>query len=644
MTRFYSAFWPFKQDIFFRMAAEAGLFTVALLTAYLLRFDFSFSGPHIRQMLGLLPLAVALKLGFFFFSGLYRGMWRYTGLFDLWRIARAIFLAESVLALSVALSTHFQGYPRSIFILDPMLAFLLACTARALTRTLHELSKRKGKWTNPLLPNVFCTPQPGSRAFILGADDESASMAKEIQESGASGRCLVGFVDDDPKRIGRHIHGLQIFGPLSDLGELMLKAQVEELLVSASRNLSSQARPIMKACETARVRIKKLPALSDIVAGKVSIKELRDVRYEDLLGRDEVRLDEAGVKSYLQDKVVLVTGAGGSIGSELCRQIRRFSPRQMILFDAGEANLYNIEMELLHKHAFTRYITVLGQVQDEALVEGIFATHQPQVVFHAAAYKHVPMLEVNPWQAVTNNILGSQIVMAASARFDAERFVLVSTDKAVRPTNVMGASKRVAELLMRGFSGQKTKFMAVRFGNVLGSSGSVIPLFRRQIESGGPVTVTHPDVTRYFMTIPEAAQLIIQAGALGLGNEIFVLKMGNPVRVADLAKDLILLSGKDPAEVKITFTGLRPGEKLYEELITDGEDVLETGHEKITVLRAGQSEEDIKGTLAKSVEALNQAAKEFDGLLIKNLLSDLLGEYVPDKKWNFTLQHKKEHA
>jgi len=613
-----------NRNLCLMLVGETGLFTLAMVMAFLLRFEFDIPTEFLRQMVGLLPVAVALKLAFFWTSGLYRGMWRYTGLSDLWKIGRAVFMAEIALVLFVAFTSHFHGHPRSVFILDPLLAFVFACGARVLIRTIYEISSRPGDWLYALLPEKLCVSAPGVRALIIGADDDGARVAKEILDVRDSGLYLVGFVDNDPARIGRKIHGLTVYGPLADLAHLAARVRVEEVLVSAGQR-GGRLRQIVDACEAAQIRVKKLPALTDIVRGKVSVKALRDVRYEDLLGREEVHLDEEGIKGYLLGKTVLVTGAGGSIGSELCRQIIRFAPRRLILFDAGEENLYSIEMELLHQQDFTSYVTVLGQVQDAALVEAVFRTHQPQVVFHAAAYKHVPMLECNPWQAVTNNILGSRTVMEASARHGAARFVLVSTDKAVRPTNVMGTSKRVAELVMQGFQGGTTTFLAVRFGNVLGSSGSVIPLFRDQIERGGPVTVTHPDVTRYFMTIPEASQLIIQAGALGRGGEIFVLKMGQPVRIADLARDLIVLSGKDPAEIEVKFTGLRPGEKLYEELITAGEDVLETGHDKIMVLRPGKSVVGQEETL----EGLFTAAQSFDADAVRRELGRLVPEYAP---------------
>lgn len=606
------------------LIGESGLFALALLLAYSLRFEFDIPQDFFLQMTKILPVAVVLKLCFFLFTGLYRGMWRYTGLSDLWRIGRAVLMAEIALIIFVAFTSHFRGYPRSVFILDPLLAFVFACGARVLIRSLYEASSRPGDWIAPFLPGRVCEPACLNRVLIVGADDEGARAAKDIIESRGSGLQLLGFVDDDPGHIGRRIHGLPVYGPLKGMTRIAEMTRADEVLVSSGQQ-GEALRQVLEACEAAQVSIKKLPALSDIVSGKVTVKALRDVRYEDLLGREVVHLDEIGIKGYLADKVVLVTGAGGSIGSELCRQIIRFGPGKLILFDAGEENLYSIEMELLHRRAFTKYVTVLGQVQDAALMDSVFRMYSPHVIFHAAAYKHVPMLEGNPWQAVDTNIVGSQTVMNAAVRHCAERFVLVSTDKAVRPTNVMGASKRVTELMMLGFSGAKTKFMAVRFGNVLGSSGSVIPLFRDQIERGGPVTVTHPEVTRYFMTIPEAAQLIVQAGAQGRGGEIFVLKMGTPVRIADLARDLIVLSGKDPAEIEVRFTGLRPGEKLYEELISVGEDVLETNHSKIMVLRPNHEVTNTMDLLGP----LLSAAEGFDVNAVKHELEKLVPEFRP---------------
>lgn len=606
------------------LLAEIALFSLGLLLSYSLRFEFDIPEIFFRQMLRILPLAVGSKLVFFWISGLYRGMWRYTSLADLWRIARSMVLAGMFLVLYVTFFDHTQVHPRSVLILDPLLAFCLSCALRVTIRVLHQVPLKDGAVA--LLPSVLRPKANGVRVLLFGAGDDSARMAREILDTRDSGLLPVGFVDDDPSRLGRRIHGLPVLGPVADLADAAQRTGAQELLLNASGMSAAELRHLMTLSEAARLRVKRLPAVSDIVRGKVSVKALRDVRYEDLLRRSETRLDIQGIEGYLKDKVVLVSGAGGSIGSELCRQILRFEPRLLVLYDAGEENLYAIEMDLRHQYDFTRYVAVLGHVQDRELLDTVFARYNPQVVFHAAAYKHVPMLEANPWQAVRSNVRGSQEIMEASVRHKVERFVQVSTDKAVRPTNVMGASKRVAERIMLGLQGQGTAFMAVRFGNVLGSSGSVIPLFRSQIERGGPVTVTDPEVTRYFMTIPEAAQLIIQAGAQGTGGEIFLLKMGQPVRIADLARDLIILSGKSLEEIPIVFTGLRPGEKLYEELITEGEGVLETGHEQIMVLG---SEPACANCAGESLDKLFAAAEHFDAAQIKSLLVRLVPEYTP---------------
>jgi FlaA1/EpsC-like NDP-sugar epimerase len=358
------------------------------------------------------------------------------------------------------------------------------------------------------------------------------------------------------------------------------------------------------------------------------------VDYADLLGRPEVELDDREIAAYISGKTVLVTGAGGSIGSELCRQILPFNPEHIILLDSSEANLYAVQMELWHEYSFQSLTAILGQCQDQELVQDVFARRKPEVIFHAAAYKHVPLLEENPWQAVENNIRGTYVLMQSASEFGAERFVVVSTDKAVRPTNVMGASKRVTELLMHVFSDGPTRFMAVRFGNVLGSSGSVIPLFRRQIERGGPVTVTHPEVTRYFMTVEEATQLILQAGSMGRGGEIFILKMGVPIRIADMARDLIRLSGREPEkDIEVVYTGLRRGEKLYEELITEGEGIVQTMHEKVMVL---ESEKDtlvrgdgFKEAMRLAVDELEDCARGRDKKAIKVKFQEIVPEYRP---------------
>jgi FlaA1/EpsC-like NDP-sugar epimerase len=448
----------------------------------------------------------------------------------------------------------------------------------------------------------------------------------------------VGVLDDDPDKRSRSVHGVKVLGPVSDLPRLVRKLGVRKVFIAISSATGADMRRIVDICKTCGVSFKRLPGIGEIMDGKVGIKTLRDVNYEDLLGRPQVRLDTADIRAYLENRTVLVTGCGGSIGSELCRQLIQYDPASLILVDASEENLYQIEMELRCEFNYLRYIPILGRIQAPPLMEGVFRKHHPEVVFHAAAYKHVPMLEKNPWEAVFNNILGSRIVMQVAADHAVERFVLVSTDKAVRPTNVMGASKRVTELILQGLQGNTTRFMAVRFGNVVGSSGSVIPLFRRQIEHGGPVTVTDAEVTRYFMTIPEAAQLILQAGAMGEAGEIFILEMGTPVNIADMARDLIRLSGKEPdKDIEILFTGLREGEKLYEELITEGEGIVSTPHEKIMVLRSDGNwnghgnQAGFRMWLEGQIEELYAVARKQDGAGIKRKLREIVPEYEPQE-------------
>ncbi|HSW40647.1 MAG TPA: nucleoside-diphosphate sugar epimerase/dehydratase, partial [Acidobacteriota bacterium] len=558
--------------LYLMIFSDALLFVLAHVLAYLFRFEFSLSQNEIQPVHVALVWLVPLKTAIFFSFGLYKGMWRYTSIWDYWRLAYASLFAMLVSMAVLLYLYRFEGFSRAVFLMDGILTFLLTGGLRLLIRTYFM---RDVKLNSP-----FSVPrQKLKKILIIGAGDAGEKILREIFNNEQLHYQVVGFMDDDTKKHGRSIHGIPVLGPVKILPAILAKHDITELLIAIPSASGEQMRNILDTCKACDVSYKTLPGIGEIIDGRVSVKALRDVNYQDLLGRVPVQLDESGIRYYLKDKNVLITGCGGSIGSELCRHLSRFQPRSLILVDMSEANLFQIQMELIHEHAFRNIQMILGQVQDKALMKDVFLRYRPHVVFHAAAYKHVPMLEINPWEAVSNNILGSRIIMEMAAEHRVERFVLVSTDKAVRPTNVMGASKRVSERLLQWFSCRdtETRFMAVRFGNVVGSSGSVIPLFRRQIELGGPVTVTHPDVTRYFMTIPEAAQLIIQAGALGSGGEIFVLKMGRPVRIAEMAEDLIRLSGKEPhQEIEIIFTGLREGEKLFEELITSGEGIVQT--------------------------------------------------------------------
>ena len=632
------------------------LLILAHYLAYVIRFADTLQGHELVPFSSLMLLMITVKIPVFYAVGLYRGMWRYTSYSDVINILKGTISAAAIVILILLYVNRFQGYSRSIFILDTLLTFILITGHRVAIRYFYNSVHGSRKLGSDKLP-------PRKKNLLLvGAGSSAEKVLREIQDNRDLPYIAVGLVDDDPGKTGLKIHGIPVVGLVDDLEEHVRRTRAEEILIAISSITGSDMQRIVNFCQETGIPFKVLPGIGEIINGKVSMKSMRDISYADLLGREEVRLEQDKIGSYLSDQIILVTGAGGSIGSELCRQILRFSPKLMILFDAGEENLYSIQMELQHEHNYRSVVPVLGKVQDQGLLELVFQRYKPSVVFHAAAYKHVPLVENNPWQAINNNVFAAQLLIETSIIHGVHRFVLVSTDKAVRPANVMGASKRLTELLMLAygkdnwdgsfcpararlgldqavghlrFCGEMspthdTIFMAVRFGNVLGSSGSVIPLFKRQIEKGGPVTVTHPDITRYFMSIEEAAQLILQAGAMGEGGEIFILKMGEPIKIAQLARDLIRLAGREPdTEIKIKFIGLREGEKLYEELITEGEGIVETNHEKIMVLR-GNGKTCAK--IYQGLERLQQKTKAHDGQGIKDALQQMIPEYTPDYK------------
>ena len=647
------------------------LFAMALLLAHYIRFEFTMPVERQQQFFQLLPMALIIKSSVFFVMKLYRGMFRYTGLKDLWRLGRAVGLSSLLLMTAVTLIHGFWGFSRSVFVIDGVMTLLFTGGLRLLIRFFFtELNLHRGDGS---LLERFRTDPRQRVVLIYGAGSAGEKLYREMVENPRLKYRIVGFMDDDPKKLGRSIHGIPVWGGVGALQVVTEKLEVQEVLIAVPSSTGTQMRTIVDACKACEVPFRTLPGLGNIIDCKVDIKTLRNVEYRDLLRREPVALDHDGISSYLTEKIVMVTGAGGSIGSELCRQIIRFQPRQLILLDACEAALYHVQMELKHRAGYQRYATALARIQDDGLVDRIMQRYRPDVIFHAAAYKHVPMLERNPWQAVSNNIKGQQVMVENAVKYGVERFVFVSTDKAVRPTNIMGTSKRICELILQAHVGatapamepipmalddnrvlppeahvpvvkttdaekQKnsampTRFMSVRFGNVVGSSGSVIPLFREQIERGGPVTVTHPEVTRYFMTIPEAAQLILQAGAQGDGGETFILEMGESVKIAEMARDLIRLYGLEPDEdIEIRFTGLRQGEKLYEELITDDEGIIPTKHDKIMVLKANGwnghgTREGFHRHLMDHLTALYAAAEKHDICAIRKGMQAIVPEF-----------------
>lgn len=623
---------PRNRNFYLMLAADAACFCAALALAYFLRFDFALPESFRSQMLGMLKYAVGLKLCVFLLLGLYRGMWRYTSLADFRRLMEAVALSSSLLVAFTAYRFGLAGFSRAVLVVDGLLTLLFTAGLRL---SIRAACARLEGWAAARLSD-----SPARRVLILGAGNLGERLLREIDRTPELNYAVVGFLDDDPAKRGLTVHGRPVLGAVSQLPAIARAENAEELIIAVSRASAAQMRTLVDACKASGLPHRILPPTSQILEGSVATA-LRPVDYLDLLGRTEARLDEGAVASYVRGRTLLVTGCGGSIGSELCRQLLRFAPARLILVDQSEYNLYAIAQELKSEHGFHDYVRVLGSVGDRALMERTFADHKPSCVLHAAAYKHVPLVEENPAAAVVNNILGTRTVMEVAAAAGVERFVIVSTDKAVRPTNVMGATKRVTELLMACHAStdpRATRFMAVRFGNVVGSSGSVVPLFRKQIERGGPVTVTHPDITRYFMSISEACQLILQAGALGgktpaqggQGGEIFVLDMGEPVRIDDMARDLIRLSGKEPGrDIEIVYTGLRAGEKLYEELITAGEGIVRTEHEKILVLGGtlGGDPGSVACTLAPALERLEAAAQAQDSTAIRAILQELVPEF-----------------
>jgi len=557
---------------FMAVAYDCVAIALAWTGAYWLRLNLELPEHFSDEMLTALWWIIPLQAMTFWLFGLYRGVWRYASICDIRRILIAVSVSSLAIPLVFWLMRVPAIVPRAVLLLHPMLLIALMTGARLLYRAWKEGVIYGGKKGEPVL--------------ILGAGDAAVGLSKELARSQKWN--VVGFLDDSRELHGRSLNGIPVLGGLDRLESELLRLSVLQVIIAMPEATHQQRKRAVDLCLDAKVAMLSVPSFDDLLSGKVGLSQLRPVELDDLLGRDPVELDDAGLHQLLTNQVVLVTGAGGSIGSELCRQIARFQPASLLLFDHGEFLLYTIEQELSKSYPDLRCEFVIGDVVNRERVEEVMATWKPAVVFHAAAYKHVPLMEKhNAWQALRNNVMGTWTLADAAIRHGVSKFVLISTDKAVNPTNVMGASKRLAEMVCQGMQQQgQTRFVMVRFGNVLGSNGSVIPKFREQIAQGGPITVTHPEITRFFMLIPEAAQLVLQAGLMGQGGEIFVLDMGEPVKIVDLARELIKLSGLREDEIRIEFSGLRPGEKLYEELLADDEQTLPTSHTKLRIAKA----------------------------------------------------------
>jgi len=566
--------------------------------AYLFRFNFEIPTFYVVSLKETLSWVVPIQAASFFWFGLYREVWRYVSLHDLRSILYAVLTAATAVPLALFMLQILVGVPRSVLLLDPILLLFMLGGSR-ITYRLWKEKRFFGKKT-----------LKGNPVLVLGAGGAAVRLLKELSRS-VEWR-IVGLLDDDLTKRSKLLDGVQVLGQITDLPVLAEKLDVSHAIIAMPSATHRERRRALDACSAAGVKALTVPSYDDLISGKITVSQIRNVELDDLLGRNPVALDNEGLYGLLEGKTVLVSGAGGSIGSELCRQITKFRPAYLIFFELNEFALYNIEQEFRSRFPEMKMAFIIGDVKDQARLVQIFVQFRPAVVFHAAAYKHVPLMEQeNAWQAVLNNVLGTWVIAQTSVKYGVEKFVLISTDKAVNPTNVMGASKRLAEMVCQAlqypfFSGltrgqglakearMGTHFVMVRFGNVLGSAGSVIPKFREQIAMGGPVTVTHPEITRYFMSIPEAAQLVLQAGLMGgekSDREIFVLDMGDPVKISDLARDLIRLSGLSEEDIKIVYSGLRSGEKLYEELLSDDETTLPTPHDKLRVAQACQVDE-----------------------------------------------------
>jgi FlaA1/EpsC-like NDP-sugar epimerase len=582
--------------------------------AFFLRFNFDIPQEYMVLLQSTLWVVVPLYGFSFILFSLYRGTWRFASLPELKRILLTVIITSIAVTAFLFMLRLEASVPRSILILDPLLLIFIMGGSRFIYRAIKE---------HQLYGTYLSSGEP---VIILGAGEATVTMLRDLSKS--KDWRIVSILDDDPKMHGREILGVEVHGNLDLLPKIKMRFSAHHAIIVMPHAKHQDRRRAMNIASALDLKVLTIPHIDDLMAGRLSVSQMRPVDVEDLLGRDEVNLDSKGLKGLIEKEVVLVTGAGGSIGSELCRQIIKFKPDTLICFDISEFALYQLELELKGSLGNIHSMFFVGDIKNRQRIDAILKEHKPSLVFHAAAYKHVPMMENhNVIEAFHNNVLGTYELALACQKAKVKKFVLISTDKAVNPTNVMGATKRLAEMVCQGMPGSTTQFIMVRFGNVLGSSGSVIPRFREQIKSGGPVTVTHPEITRYFMSIPEATQLVMQAGLMGEGGEIFLLDMGEPVKIADLAKDMIKLSGFDENEIKINFTGLRPGEKLFEELLNSDEASLPTPHPKLKIAKAKRFDQKSLPKLIKWINTLETLNEKN----IKKELRTWVSEYTPTK-------------
>ena len=584
---------------------------VAWTLAYLVRFEFELTVGARAFLLHTLPVVLVAQSLVLWWTGLYRGLWRFSSIPDLWNILRAALLGAVSISLLLFLINRLEGVPRSTLMLYPVFLVALLSGPRLTYRVWHD--RKLG------FPEVAGTP----RVLILGAGRAGEMLARDMLHERQLK--VIGFLDDDRVLRGTRVRGVPVYGTIEDAASVVREHGIDLLVIAMPSATAAQMQRAVEIAKRTGAQVRTLPKLQDLVPGQPGVGEMREVQIEDLLWRDPVHLDWEAIQGNISGRTVMVTGGGGSIGSELCRQIARLGPASLVIYEANEYNLYRIDQELRRGFPGLALHTVLGNVCDGDALDRLMLQHKPELVFHAAAYKHVPMLETHAREAFHNNVIGTRTVAEAADRHGVSTFVLISTDKAVRPANVMGSTKRLAELYCQSFSTRsRTAFITVRFGNVLDSSGSVIPLFRQQIAAGGPVTVTHPEITRFFMTIQEACQLILQGAAIGKGGEVFVLEMGEPVRLSYLAEQMILLSGHTPGEdIQISYIGLRPGEKLHEELFYEDENMVPTQQQKI---RQALHQPVERKRLNEHIGALEQLYETGDNESIRARLGEALAD------------------
>jgi len=610
----------------FIILAHIVIFMLSLLGSFLLAHNMQFKQEWlIKQFPFLVGIIILIKLPIFGFFGQYRGWWRYVGISDLTGILRSSLISTLVIVATWFIFilqidvirrnlANVADVANSIFVLDMAITFMLLAGIRMIIRLYYEEFRT-------------VESQRLKRFLIIGAGNAGEALLREILRMTMAEYEVIGFIDDDPLKKHIHIHGIPVLGTVSELPGICEDRAIEEIAIAMPSATQMQLRHVIQVCKGTKIRFRMIPSITDIASGKLRVSQIRDVDINDLLGRNVIQLDLDLIENFLRNKIICVTGAGGSIGSEMCRQVCQFEPKLLLLIEQAENPLFYIERELRGNFPDVNIAAVICDIADKFRVDEVFSKYKPEVVIHAAAHKHVPLMETNPGESIKNNVVGTMNVANASNQFGISNFVMISTDKAVNPTSLMGSSKRIAEMYIQELNNTSTThFVTVRFGNVLGSNGSVVPIFEKQIADGGPVTVTHPDMRRYFMTIPEASQLALQAATMGEGGEIFVLDMGEPVKIVDLARELITLSGFKPdEEIEINFTGLRPGEKLFEELSIEGEDMIQTKHPKIGVWKNIPMN---RQKLLEGIKELIEVAPMQDHAKVVEKVKQLVPEYL----------------